>query len=372
MKALGIPLVALLSAGIGGCSESSEPASSSEDSPVRWIGRVDLSDPESPRFAWSGTGFVATVRGPEIAVTLRSESGSDPIFYQPVIDGVVAERFSVSASEGDKTVTLGAGLDAGDHTVELYRETEGKLGFAVSTFLGFAAGTLGQAPKSGGRLIEVVGDSISAGYGSLGSEEHPDYGPDPNGGCRFTTETESAYVTYGAVAGRALGADASIIAASGWGISSDLSGNTANVLPAIFGNALGGQTTPAWDFTPRPAAVVINLGTNDFAADMNLTADAFTTPYAAFITSVREKYPDAFIYCAVGPMLYGAGLSNARTYLTDLIASVNEGGDSKVKLLDLGQQNGLLGTGCDWHPNAAEHQRMATLLEAELRTDLGW
>jgi hypothetical protein len=97
-----------------------------------------------------------------------------------------------------------------------------------------------------------------------------------------------------------LGADASIIAASGWGISSDLSGNTANVLPAIFGNALGGQATPAWDFTPRPAAV-----------------------------------------------LQG---EVARPRATD----------------------GLLGTGCDWHPNAAEHQRMATLLEAELRTDLGW
>jgi lysophospholipase L1-like esterase len=374
MKGLGcLALVVLLSAGLGGCSDPSEPGSSgSRGAAVRWIGRVDLSDPERPKFAWSGAGLVAAVEGPEIAVTLRSESGTDPVFYQPVVDGVVGERFSVSASEGDKTVTLGTGLDAGAHTVELYRETEGKLGFAYSTFLGFAAGTLGQAPRSADRLIEIVGDSISAGYGSLGSEEHPDYGPDPDGGCRFSTETESAYVTYGAVAARALGADASIIAASGWGISSDLSGNTENVLPAIFENAVGGQAVPAWDFSVRPAAVVINLGTNDFAADMNLVADAFTAPYAAFVATVREKYPDAFIYCAVGPMLYGTGLSNARTYITDLVASVNASGDSKVKSLDFGQQNGLLGTGCDWHPNESEHQRMAELLEAVLRADLGW
>ncbi len=95
-------------------------------------------------------------------------------------------------------------------------------------------------------------------------------------------------------------------------------------------------------------------------------------PYAAFLATLREKYPDAWIYCALGPMLYGSGLSNARTYIDELAASVNAAGDSKVKLLDFGQQNGSLGTGCDWHPNATEHQRMAELLVGELRADLGW
>jgi hypothetical protein len=32
----------------------------------------------------------------------------------------------------------------------------------------------------------------------------------------------------------------------------------------------------------------------------------------------------------------------------------------------------LLGTGCDWHPNSSEHQRMAELLVTELRAELGW
>jgi hypothetical protein len=29
-------------------------------------------------------------------------------------------------------------------------------------------------------------------------------------------------------------------------------------------------------------------------------------------------------------------------------------------------------TGCDWHPNAADHQRMAGILEAQLQQKLGW
>ena len=62
-----------------------------------------------------------------------------------------------------------------------------------------------------GRVVEIVGDSISAGFGNLGSETHPGYGPDPTGGCGFTTDTESAYLTYGAVAARALGIEVIVL-----------------------------------------------------------------------------------------------------------------------------------------------------------------
>jgi hypothetical protein len=43
-----------------------------------------------------------------------------------------------------------------------------------------------------------------------------------------------------------------------------------------------------------------------------------------------------------------------------------------VKLLDLGTQDVLQGTGRAWHPNVIEDQRMGELLTAELRASLGW
>jgi hypothetical protein len=43
-----------------------------------------------------------------------------------------------------------------------------------------------------------------------------------------------------------------------------------------------------------------------------------------------------------------------------------------VKLLDLGMQDVLKGTGCQWHPNVAEDQRMAGVLVAALKANLGW
>jgi lysophospholipase L1-like esterase len=334
---------------------------------VRWVGRVDVSDPQAIKLAWSGTGFIGTFTGAVVSAKLKTVGGGD-IFFQPVVDGKLGARFSVGSAE--KTVELATGLAAGEHRVELYRETEGK-GFGYSVFLGFAAGTAAAPPVASGRSIEVIGDSISAGFGNLGSEQHPNYGEDPNGGCPFTTETESAYMAYGHVAARAVDADASVLAGSGWGIYSDNLGNTANVMPALFANVLGEQAAPVWTFTNQPQAVVINLGTNDASAK-NLTAEKFKPAYRAFIATIRGKYPKALILCAVGSMLSGTDRDNAKTYLSEVIADLAAQGDVKVKLLDFGTQDALQGTGCLWHPSKAEQARLGMLLASELKASLGW
>lgn len=334
---------------------------------VRWFGRVDVTDPAAIKFAWSGTGFVGTFTGATVSAKLQTD-GSGDIYFQPVIDGTPGTRFPVAG--GQKTYDIATGLSAGSHEVALYRESEGK-GLPTSVFGGFVAGTPGAPPPFSGRLIEVIGDSISAGFGNLGVEQHPNGAQDPNGGCQFETKTQSAYLAYGHVAARATQADASVLAGSGWGIYSDNGGNTQNVMPSLFTNTVGQQKTPAWTFTAKPQAVVINLGTNDASAH-NLSADKFKPAYSAFLATIRSKYPDALILCAVGSMLSGVDRNNALTYLQELAASRAEQGDKKVKVLDLGTQDALKGTGCAWHPNVAEDARMAGLLTAELKSSLGW
>jgi len=334
----------------------------------RWLGRVDASDPDAVRFAWQGAGVIATVSGSEIAVTLRTE-GTDTVFFQPVIDGVQTNRFEVR-SGGDETVTLATALPAGDHVVELLRDTEGMYG--VSTFLGFASGTVVGAPAPSGRLVEVVGDSISAGYGNLGSEPHPGWVATP--ACHWTAENSSYYLTYAAIAGRALDAEVSTIARSGWGICRDADGNPSGVLPAVYGNAVGTDDATPWGFEPEASAVVINLGTNDMA--QGDPGDAYGTALLAFLEEVRSQYPGAWIVLAAGSMLGDAERGTILGYLESARDTRAAGGDERVSVLDLGAQDlgadGSVPTGCDWHPNVADHARMAALLEAELRDRLDW
>jgi hypothetical protein len=324
---------------------------------VRWIGRVDASNPSAVKFAWSGTGFVATVGGSTISVTLQSEGSA--AYFQPVIDGTAGTRFQVMTGAAQK-VTLGSGLSAGDHVVELYRDTEGMYGDTI--FSGFVDGTLKAPPAASGRLIEVVGDSISAGYGNLGMEVHPPY----TNTCGFTLGTEAAYQAYASMIGRTLDAEVSIIARSGWGMYRDGSNNTANVLSAVYDDTIGTQNAPKWDFARKADAVLINLGTNDSA--MGDPGQPFETAYVAFLHTVRGHYPGAWIFLTIGPMTSDPTLTQMRTHLTNVVATF---ADTKVMTVDLATQNTAT-TGCDFHPDVGEDTMMAAMLAPTIKTKLGW
>jgi lysophospholipase L1-like esterase len=254
--------------------------------------------------------------------------------------------------------------------VELYRDTEGMYG--LSTFLGFTSGTVKGAPAASGRLIEVVGDSISAGYGDLGSEPHPNWVASP--ACHWTADNSTWYLSYAAVAGHALNAEVSTIARSGWGMYRDNSGSTTGVLSSVYANALGTDNTAVWGFVPKASVVVINLGTNDWATGDPGTP--YETAYKSFITKVRSHYPDAWIFLTIGSMLGDPALSQVKTRLANVVAAFTATGDQKLATFDLGTQNmgadGSVPTGCDWHPNVADHLRMAGILQLQLSAKLGW
>ncbi len=326
---------------------------------LRWVGRVDASNPTAVKFAWSGSGFVGVIHGSKISVSLLTE-GTPSVFFQPVIDGKVGTRFSV-ASGAAQTVVLGSGLAAADHVVELYRETEGAYGDTV--FGGVVDGTVKGAPAASGRLIEFVGDSISCGYGNLGMEVHPPW----DNTCTFSVDTEAAYQAYDSVTARNLGAEVSIIGRSGWGMYRDLSNNTANVLPSVYANTVGTEASPTWDFSRKADAVVINLGTNDIASGTDPGAP-FEAAYLAFLKVVRGHYPAAWIFMTIGPMTADPGLTQMRTHLANVAAA---SADPRVTTVDLAVQDTST-TGCDYHPNIAEDGVMATALTAAIRAKLGW
>jgi lysophospholipase L1-like esterase len=178
-----------------------------------------------------------------------------------------------------------------------------------------------QAPHQ----LEIVGDSITCGYG--------DEGTMPT--CSFSADTENAYLAYGAITARALNAELRTIA---WG-------------PAD--------------------AVVINLGTNDFSKGD--PGQAFVQAYETFLKRLRVVYPQAGIFCALGSMLTDPNLTTARGYLQKIVADSAAAGDSRVYFTEFATQDiGTDGAGCDYHPNLVTHRKMAQVLTQALHDKLGW
>ncbi|HWZ91414.1 MAG TPA: SGNH/GDSL hydrolase family protein [Polyangiaceae bacterium] len=347
-------------AGLGGMSAGgSAGQGGAAPGPVgpRFIGRFDMTNPNAPIFEWSGTAISLRFKGTAIGVTLSD--GASNVF-EVILDG---KHTVVPSIAGSNKYALGTGLSDGPHDLLLYRRTEAF--FGDTTFGGFDIDPSAYLPGDPvpTRRLEVIGDSISAGYG--------DEGMNP---CPFVPATENQYLSYEALAARSVGAELYTEAWSGIGMVSNSGGDTTNPrMPERYLETLPAtDKTATWDFSKFiPDAVVINLGTNDFSkADPGMI---FQTTYTTFVTDLRGHYPKARLFLAVGPMLGGDQYTAAKGYLNGVIAARASAGDKNLVLLEFGTQDGAQdGLGCDGHPTLATHQKMSVKLVAALKADLGW
>jgi lysophospholipase L1-like esterase len=326
---------------------------------VRWVGRVDTTTPAKPRFSWSGTGFVARFSGTSLDMQL-TVSGAAAIF-KTVVDGAPQAPFTAAVGQG--SYPLAAGLSSDVHTVEVYRQTEGAQGESQLTGLTVSGGALMDPPAAPARLIELVGDSITCGYGDLGTMN------DLNDSDCFPTE--SHWDSYGAVAGRALGAEVSTIAASGRGVIRNYAGDTGGTMPKIYAQTLANLSAPLWDFHVEPQAVIINLGTNDISNNKGDPGTPFRDTYVALLQTIRGNYPHAFILCIIAPLLNGSDLTTIAGHIQDAISARSAAGDANVAFLPIPAQTSDK-FACQYHPNVAEHMMMADLVAGALRSKLGW
>jgi lysophospholipase L1-like esterase len=340
--------------------DSALPQTEPKLSLIHYLGRFDLRDPKGPRFAWPASAIVTTFEGTGIDAKIK-DSGTN--FFAVVIDGGPATTLSTSGARED--YSLAAGLAPGRHTLVLTKRTESTVG--TVQLLGFApqGGTLVATPDPFTRRIEYVGDSITCGYGNLGA----------NAMCPFTPSTEDETIAYGALAGRALGAEVRAIAYSGIGMYRNYEGSTVDQMPVLFERTLAKEPAP-WSFeTPEPDVVVINLGTNDFAKSD--PGEPFARAYASFLRQVRAHYANAHLICALSPMLFDLppdhmGRTTAASVLRKAVSDRLAAGDKRISYFEFDPPRPSEGFGCDFHPSAATHRTMATALVEEIRARTGW
>ena len=322
---------------------------------VRFVGRFDRGDAAGPRFAWSGSAVMARFSGASVGVRLGGGQQ-----YAVVLDGVLLPKL-VPAPAGALTA-IAAGLAAGEHTVALYRRTEASQGESQLLGFDFGGGTLLAPPPTPDRRIEMIGDSITCAYGVEGADMN----------CNYTPDTQNQYLAYGDITGRNLGADVVTLAWSGKGVVCNYGDDPASCIdpfPSYYDRVLPNRADSLWDFSWQPHAVVINLGTNDFSTAMDPTPEQFSAAYRTFILHIRGKYPGALILCTVAPLLDGADLATARAAIDAAVAAA---GDARIKSFTMDPTDPADGYGCDYHPSVKTHQKMAAVLTARLKQELGW
>ena len=323
-------------------------------------------------FNWTCSGFTAVFSGSVLKARFTAMGDKGPAFPgfpEPAPDypcfgvipdgGELSGRAEVREEEGEYTLFQG---EAGTHTlrvVKLSENARGKLGLlALETDGEFLA-----APKNDKPVIEVVGDSITCGFGNEAE----------NGSFEFRTGEENGWMSYAALAARELGCEWSLVCESGICAGQPEKAFIPHyAMDDIYAYTDApyayrqGREPEAWDFAGHPSdIVVIDLGTND-ATPMRFSPDPFVIDgmeehfqkkFRGLVEQIRRlNGKETLIVCSLGSMdyfLYDRIEAAVREYRADT-------GDERIfafKYLPI--NNMSEGVGAAGHPSMKTHLKMS-------------
>jgi len=281
-----------------------------------------------------------------------------------VVDGVVTTIDNVTGT----SISTGT-LAQGTHTVEIRKKSEANLG---SIFIGdpVTSGTFSPVVQPTKR-IEIIGDSISVGYGEDGV--YP---------CTNTAALEDAPLTYGALTAKNLSADYSIVAWSGKGIIRNYV--TANgddgqpTVPELWTRYGANDPDNSYDFKTPVDYVVVNLGTNDFGftsyyangtafqARPFLNITQYTNALVTFGKQIQSKYPNAELFITTSPLIgdgYPPEDPLEKTHQLQAVTSAVSQLGAKAHVVDFPSQDSSNNNiGCDYHPSQLTQAQDAVIL----------
>lgn len=336
---------------------------------VKWQGR-NYFDEENQAvwFNLSAAGFEVEFEGTELTAELMGEWQNEVVgqgVQYPYIgvliddetDPRAARREEIYMREATEYV-LASNLAPGKHTVKVYKLSETSSNKLALVSLK-TDGKILDAPAPAPLSIEFYGDSVTCGYGI-------DYTDQTS----FSTDTENAILTYAYLTARMLGADFSMICASGWGMAHGLGDDSA--VPDWFEYA-DIRSQEQWDNAAHtPDIVVINLGANDNqyilgnvsgpvdAAEREVRLQNYLDAYRSFIKKLLSVYGrETPVFCCYGTM----GESNIYIPLENMIYDdFQDSGYPNVYPVKLSDGFGNGTPALHGHPNVKSNIQSADIL----------
>ena len=288
---------------------------------------------------WSAAGveFVATGKGDmtfSLSVTTNLGGGKEGCFFRAYVDGAAylnGESAYYEVKKGDATITL-KNLPEGTHAVRLVKVTGYTLANTTLRSVSFDGTVAETAPAAKNLLLEFVGDSICCGWGVIGDH-------------KGAYSDQDATMAYPYLIAEAMGADLSVMALSGQGLTVGNPGILAGYKYASPNRSMKAE----YGFARKADYSILNVGTND--AFQNLSAADFEAKLKELIAVVREKNGADCRIVLVGGMM--------KTEYNDTIKRVTRelGGAAEKYYVYIADQ----AAGGN-HPTEAEHKEYAELL----------
>ncbi len=346
----------LVALGLAAC----ERGVRADDPRLRWEGRTDR-DAHAVRFAWPRTAVHLRYRGSRVHARITDHAYADRIPDHDVLgvqvdDGPVQR---LALAEGTHEYTLAQGADGETHTLRVVKLTEAEAGtVTLRTVRIDGTGLLLAAPPAPTRRMLAIGDSITAGYGAAGADAR----------CHYDVRWADADTTFVSRAAATLHADLQVLAWSGRGVWRNLNAEDRETLPVLFSRTIPTEPASRWDPSRWvPDDVVFNVGTNDVMR-AGFDDGRFERALDAFVGRVMALAPRARVVLTVGPLLHDdVPASGSRSRQRVLAAHARVAARHGATLLTFGAASNAEGSGCDHHPGAATHARMAAALVNALR-----
>ncbi|HBM80444.1 MAG TPA: hypothetical protein DD426_06355, partial [Clostridiaceae bacterium] len=236
---------------------------------ARYLGFFDFSCPEGPIFSWSGCSIQTNFNGTGIYAKIIDKNMTGNSWISVIIDYKESDPINIKPDKDMYVIAKGLKNEA--HNLEIHKRTEALLG--QLQFCGFELSSGGRfltPPSEKARKIEIIGDSITCGAGNEGVYSGDD--------AEFLGKEENNYMSYGPIAARILDADIAMVSISGSGCYQNYGGAKENTIGDLYLKTNLSASYDEWNLKKwTPDVVVVNLGTNDFSAEID--TDKFKEKY---------------------------------------------------------------------------------------------
>lgn len=318
-------------------------------------GRVQIESDSAVALITPASSIEFMAQGEQVTISAKAK-GHNYNYISVAINDDYVGRFKVS---NDTVTSISLPLPAeGGNKIGVYKATEASIGDV--SILAIQADEVSPIENSkSAYTIEFIGNSITCGMGA-------DLTEIPCGEAEWFDQ-HNAYLAYGPVVSRKLGADYVLNSVSGMGMYRNWNDEGHEpVMPQVYKTLrLDGKENTLWqsgDFQPN--LVSICLGTNDLSDGdgekerLAFDTKKYTEAYIGFVEMLFEKYPDTKLALLTSPMV-GAGEKS--DMLLSCLQNVKAHFDEE-HVVEIFQFEGVTPTGCGYHPSIKEHKEMAESL----------